>query len=398
MTLAAHLEALILQKAAPAAGRRQNLRPSATSPSDRASREYAPFQAMPAASQPKLSVVIATWNRRPLIERLLGQLAAQTLPPTDFEVVVVDDGSTEPVKPALDALAETLPYHLKVLRQANAGAAAARDRGVRAARAPLLVITDDDMQVDPDYLELHLHAHDGAEPLVAMGRIRPDPALSSMPLFERWIADINRRAGDDATAGRTHLLGNSLLTGNVSLPRADYLAVGGFDKTLRRSEDSELGLRLEKRGLKFVFLDKAHVFHGSDLPDIRVLLSRAHNYGLYDSRIARKHPDVPHASPWRYLLKIHPLARPLVAAAWLAPRLSMAVSRLGIAAVEAADRLGRRPARLAGVSGKLAERLAFKATAVVYTMEYYRGVREEASLLAGLGDFVDYLRHRREAT
>lgn len=351
---------------------------------------------MATVSHPKLSVVIATWNRRPLIERLLGQLARQTLPPTDFEVVVVDDGSAEPVTPALDALAAHLPYQLTALRQANAGAAAARDRGVRAARAPLLVITDDDMQVDPDYLELHLRAHD-AGPLVAMGRIRPDPAVAHLPLFERWIADVNRRAGDGATSGREPLLGNSLLTGNVSLPRADYLAVGGFDASLRRSEDSELGLRLEKRGLKFVFLDRAHVFHGSDVPDMRVFLARAHDYGRYDSRIARKHPDLPHASPWRYLVKINALARPLVGAAYLAPRLSRAVSAVGIAAVEAVDRLGRRPARLAGLSRAAAERLAFKATAVVYTMEYFRGVRAEApSLLAGLGEFTGYLRRRQE--
>jgi len=342
-------------------------------------------------------VVVATWNRRASIERLLLQLALQSLPAADYEVVVVDDGSMEPVKPALEALAATLPYQLVVLRQDNAGAAVARHRGVCAASAPLLVITDDDMQIDRDYLELHLRAHQ-AGPVVAVGRIRPDPAVAAMPLYERWIADVNARSGDLAASGRAPLDGTALLTGNVSLPRAEYLAVGGFDPSLRRAEDSELGLRLEKHGLKFVFLDHAHVFHGSDVPTLHALLVRARSYGVFDSRISRKHADLPHASPWRHLVKINPVARPLIGAAFLWPGLSAPVSTLGIAAVEAADRFGRGRSWLARRGRGLADRLAFKATAVVYAMEYFRGVRAEApSLLAGLGELTSYLGRRLEA-
>ncbi len=331
---------------------------------------------------PKLSVVIATWNRRALLERLLGQLARQTLPPGDFEVVVVDDGSREPVKPALDALAKTLPFRLVVEAQANAGAAAARHRGVLLARGALLVITDDDMQVDPDFLALHLAAHQGGRRVV-VGRIRPDPHIGEMPVFERWYAHVQEQVAARASSGRLELRGNSLLTGNVSLPREDYLAVGGFDRTLGHAEDSELGLRLEKRGLEFVFLNEAHVFHGSDHVDLAMFLARARKYGVFDSRIAKKHPELPHASPWRYLFRMNPLARPLVGAAFALPALTGPVSSAGLAAIGLADR--------AGLS-----RLAFKAVAVVYAMEYFRGVRAEApSALEALKDLARYVRTRR---
>ena len=67
----------------------------------------------------RLSVVVATYNRRELLSRLLRQLAGQTLSPKDFEVVVVDDGSKEPVKPSLEAL--RLPYALTVHRAEKSG-------------------------------------------------------------------------------------------------------------------------------------------------------------------------------------------------------------------------------------------------------------------------------------
>ncbi len=133
------------------------------------------------ALRPRLSVVVATYNRAELIQRLLHQLARQTLPASDFEVVVVDDGSREPVAPVLEQL--ELPYGLRVETQANAGAAAARHRGVLAARGEVVLITDDDMQVAEDFLARHLARHPRGSRNVVIGGIRPDPAISDMPLF-----------------------------------------------------------------------------------------------------------------------------------------------------------------------------------------------------------------------
>ncbi|MHB8877316.1 MAG: glycosyltransferase family 2 protein, partial [Myxococcaceae bacterium] len=134
---------------------------------------------------PRVSVVVATFERRRLLVRLLNQLAQQTLAPELFEVVVVDDGSTEPVAPSLSKLQP--PYPLTLERQPNAGAAAARHRGVLLARGEIIVIVDDDMQVDPDFLERHLEAH-GKGRVAVLGRIRADPDIRQMPLFERWYA------------------------------------------------------------------------------------------------------------------------------------------------------------------------------------------------------------------
>jgi GT2 family glycosyltransferase len=277
-----------------------------------------------------------------------------------------------------------LPYALNVKEQANQGAAAARHQGALAARGDLLLITDDDMQVPPDLLARHVARHEGAERRVVLGRIRPDPGLSTMPLFERWYAHQLDKMVQRMREGQLRPRGGHLFTGNVSLRREDYVAVGGFDPALKRSEDLELGLRLEKAGVQVVFAEEAYTLHGSDHTDLGTWLRRAFLYGVYDSRIRDKHPEVIHADPWRFFFRLSPLARPLLLLAAALPKASRPLSALAWEAVSAADRLGL-------------EQLAFAGSSVVYQMEYYRGVREEAGSLRSMAKgFARYLGRRAE--
>ena len=309
----------------------------------------------------RLSVVIATYNRPALLARLLSQLAVQTA--RGFEVVVVDDGSSPPVAPG-----SPLPIPVRLLRQDNAGAAAARHAGVLAATGEIILFLDDDMQIRPDFVGLHLASH-GEGRAVVLGRIDADPALADMPLFERWHARMLDRKVERILDGTLTPRGNLLFTGNVSLRRDDYLAVGGFDRSLPQSEDVELGLRLEKAGVRFLFRPDAATMHGSDRTSVEAWRARARRYGLCDYRIAQKHPDVAHASPWRFLFELHPLARPLLAAAVLAP---------GAAAFLAGAAYGA--ARLADAVGL--SRLAIAGTTLTYMIDYFRGVREAAGPLS----------------
>ncbi|MET0591513.1 MAG: glycosyltransferase family A protein, partial [Polyangiaceae bacterium] len=109
------------------------------------------------ASAPELSVVVATYNRANLLRELLADLEKQSLPPHAFEVVIVDDGSKSPVKPALAG--EKTSYALRVIEQSNAGPAAARHHGISEARADVILIVDDDMRLPETLLEEHLRRH-----------------------------------------------------------------------------------------------------------------------------------------------------------------------------------------------------------------------------------------------
>lgn len=324
----------------------------------------------------KLSVVIATYNRGALLERLLRQLAAQTLSPREFEVWVVDDGSSPPAREHLAGLELPYPFHL--MEQENAGQAAARHAGALAARGEVLLFVDDDMQVGPDFLARHLDGHAGGERLVLLGRINPDPDLAGMPFFERWYADCLARRERGIREGRVTLDGSLLYTGNVSMRRADYLAAGGFDPALRQSEDCELGLRLEEAGVTFR-LGEATTLHGSDHTSLEQWRRRASRYGMNDVRISRKHPGSRKASPWSYLFELRPLVSPFIGAAVLAPGVAGPVATAALRAVGLLDRLGL-------------ERPAFAGTTLAYTIEYFRGVRAElGSAREALGDLACFI-------
>jgi hypothetical protein len=274
-----------------------------------------------------------------------------------------------------------LPYECRVLRQVQAGPAAARHRGILEARGALLVVVDDDMQVPPHFLAAHRDGH-AAGPAIVIGHMRADPGLAGMPLFERFHAEMLRRFVADVGAGKAELRGTHLYTGNASFPRATYLAVGGFDLSLDRSEDIELGLRLERAGLTVGFSESAFSVHSSDHRELGPWLRRAFRYGVCDHRISRKHPDAPEANPWRIYYSMNPLARPLLLASLGVPWLGWLLGRAAMAAAQALDRAGARGPALSG-------------TALVYAMEYYRGVRSEAGLGAALREKRAYARGLR---
>lgn len=331
---------------------------------------------------PKISVVIATLNRQASLARLLRQLDAQTLDPAAFETIVVDDGSTEPVGQTVGL--SGFRSSITVLRTERVGAAAARHAGIARARGEVIVILDDDIQVRPDFLAAHLEMHPSGSRNVVLGWIRPDPA-AQLPVFERFHAEVLERFGDDVRNGRVALQGTHVATGNVSFPRADYLTIGGFDPSLPHSEDAELGVRLQKAGVTLTFSNRATVVHSSDRASLAAWRRRAFVYGVCDRRIARKHPDVPSADPWRYLSEVHPLSRPLLAAAVVVPSMMALVARATMLAAFCADRLGAR-------------RLGLRATTLAYGIEYFRGVRHASGTLRNaVTEYRQSAARRREA-
>ncbi len=331
----------------------------------------------------RLSVVFATYEREMLAERLIEQLDRQTLPPESYEVIVVDDGSADGIAGRLAQI--PVRYALTVLRQPNSGASAARRRGMAQARGEVVVVVDDDMQVPPTFLEAHLARHLPGVRRAVLGQIRPDPGVARMPLFERYHAFMLERWVDAVRQGRSRVEGTALCTGNVSFQRSDYEAVGGFDASLRRSEDAELGVRLQKAGVELVFAEDAFTLHGSDHQSLAVWMHRAFLYGVNDLRIARKHPDAPWVSPWRFLFLVSPLSRPLLLATLLTPSLGRALARIAMVAARAVDRLG-------------AERVAIAGATLVYGLLYFSGVRqEEGTFGATMRDLVDHVRGRSEA-
>jgi GT2 family glycosyltransferase len=334
------------------------------------------------ASELAVSVVLATYNRLDLLFRVLDSLSRQTLAPDRFEVVVVDDGSTVPVREHV--LSRTVPFALKVIDQKNAGPAAARHRGVLEARGRILVFVDDDMDLPPRFLETHLGYHTSNRPTAVFGRYASDPKIGEKSIFERYHGVKWDKLSHAVAAGRVTVDGTLLATGNTSMRREDYLRTGGFDLALPRAEDMALGLDLEEIGVHLVFSDAAYSVHLSDHTLPEKWRWRAFIHGKLEPGIARKHPTMAHADPWRFAFSLPMLGRVLCIPAVVAPAAGERLAAATYKLAELADRLGFEGA-------------AIKGAGLVFGMEYFRGMREEAeslsSLLAGCANFLRKAAH-----
>ena len=106
---------------------------------------------------PPLTVIIATFNRSAYLQKLLISLTRQTLRGKAFEVVLIDDGSTDDTRSLASSFSDKL--NLSYYFQENSGAAAARNQGIAKARGDILVFLDDDDFAAPDLLSEHLKIH-----------------------------------------------------------------------------------------------------------------------------------------------------------------------------------------------------------------------------------------------
>lgn len=247
---------------------------------------------------PALSVVIATYNRGPILEKCLRALLDQTLAPEMYEIVVVDDGSTDNTAALVASLTTAAPawlYH----PQANAGRSRARNVGIGLARGEIVVFIDSDVVVVPTFLETHLRLHreaDGRRVFVqglAVNTDRFDDPLGT-PVTAR-----------DVSAAY-------FATNNVSVPKAYLVEVGGFDEGFVEYgwEDLELGLRLKRIGVEIIRTREARGFHWhprfslADMPGMRRIEEERGRMAAYFYRL---HPtwDV------RLMIQLTPLHRAL---------------------------------------------------------------------------------------
>ncbi|MBF6599304.1 MAG: glycosyltransferase family 2 protein [Dehalococcoidia bacterium] len=297
----------------------------------------------PAPDPPRVSVIIPTFNRAPYLARALDALREQTLAASAFEVIVVDDGSSDDTAAVL---ARAWPLALRSVRQTNQGPAAARNAGIALARAEIILFIDDDVVPAPDLVARHLQAH--AEPgRVVIGRMAPP--LGRQPFWAEWELRTLERQYAQMVGGIFEPTPRQFYTANASVRRADLERAGMFDVRYRRAEDVELAYRLEEGGATFVFLPDACVLH--DTPrSFSNWMAMAGQYGQYDVLLSRQ-------GGRRWTLDIlaeefvearHPALQAVARLTVGHRRRSAAVRRLAPLAIGGADALRLRRVALAG--------------------------------------------------
>lgn len=236
-----------------------------------------------------VSVVVATFNRPAELERLLDGLAEQDHPPD--EVVIVDDGSSPPADPKFP---DGVEDRWTIVRQDNAGAATARDTGIRRSTGDIIVICDDDMIVTPRFVASHVEHHRAGYEVVQarFDEIESDDRpLYNQFVYQQQLAYFEACAADDAA-----IVPERMSTGNVSFRRDRYIESGGFDTSMRRREDSELGLRLAATGARFGFTNEPTAVHDEPAEPLSRFLTVAYEYGVSEQAMYSRHPDI--YRPW----------------------------------------------------------------------------------------------------
>ncbi len=201
------------------------------------------------------TVIVASYGRPGKIRGCLETLLALDYP--DLRIIVVDDGSPVPIAP----IAEPLGPRIRVLRQQNAGPAAARNAGVAAAQTDLIAFTDDDCAPAPDWMRRLGAAHAASPDALIGGRMTNALTDNVYSAASQGLCDY-LYAYYQAGRGRAPFF----TTNNMAFSRAAFLAVGGLDPKFRfASEDRDFGMRWRSSGRPLVYAPDAVVAHAHDL-------------------------------------------------------------------------------------------------------------------------------------
>jgi GT2 family glycosyltransferase len=204
---------------------------------------------------PVVTVIVPTYRRPRQLQACLEALAAQRLD-EPWEVVVVDDGSPEPPDHRVESLVAARGWRL--VRQANAGPSAARNRGVQEARGGFIAFTDDDCLPEPAWLETLLRAaRERPSALVGgttVNGLTGDFFASTSQLIVDLVYEHFNADPDD---------GYFLASNNILCSRERFLEIGGFDESFPRAgaEDRDFCDRWRMRGWPIVWRPEARVEH-----------------------------------------------------------------------------------------------------------------------------------------
>lgn len=232
----------------------------------------------------KISVIIPTYNRNQKLQTTVENLSRQSFPVEDYEIIVIDDASPEPIK-----LPENLHPNLRLIRfDKNQERSKARSTGVDAAAGEILVFVDDDLIVQPTFLEQHYLAHQQWNKLIAVGKIilPPDkvsaPGIKFRQELEKNGIPLKRGLVDQP---------NFATGANMSIKRDLYLRLGGFDPKIRGIEDQDFALRHTAAGGQIAFLPEAEVIHDDDWLDFFSFCRRQERGAEWSVAFSRRYPN-----------------------------------------------------------------------------------------------------------
>jgi glycosyltransferase involved in cell wall biosynthesis len=233
------------------------------------------------------SFIIPLFNRPDELRELLQSLAAQTY--KQFEVIVVEDGSTIPAEDVVQQFPDAFPLRYYCI--ANVGPGGARNYGCQQAVGEYFLFVDSDCLLPPHYLET-VHLGLTTRPVDAFGG--PDAAH---PSFSPMQQAINYTMTSVLTTGgirgrKRHVGVFHPRSFNMGISRTVYEATGGFS-AMRFGEDVEFSARMIKSGFSTALIEAAFVYHKRRV-SWRQFFRQVHNAGIARINLYLRHPETLH--------------------------------------------------------------------------------------------------------
>jgi len=231
----------------------------------------------------KCSIIIPAYNARETIVSCLESALNQSIPRNDYEVILVDDGST-------DSTLQTVHRHfadrIHCIRQDNQGPAAARNLGASHAKGGILVFTDSDCELDFHFVERIIRPFDDNDQIAG---VQGSYKTRQHEFMARFIQiEIETRYSKMRKDRYTDFVGSY-----AAAYRKDvFIEHGGFDTSypIASGEDADLSFRLSRNGHKMVFEPEAFVYHRHPVSLSHYLRVKFYR-GFWRIRLYRKHPE-----------------------------------------------------------------------------------------------------------
>jgi len=201
---------------------------------------------------PKVTVVVPVRNAASTIDDCFESLRALNYPRDCLEIIVVNNGSTDETQ----TLLEKFQLSITVLHEEKKGPAAARNKGIRNANGEIVVFTDADCTVEPDWLQnLVLLLKDETVGVVG-GKILSKRPCNRIEKFGEQIHNHNQAINICTPP--------YVITMNWASRRSTLEELGMFDERFLRSEDVELSRRILQAGYKFAYAEQATIYHRNE--------------------------------------------------------------------------------------------------------------------------------------
>lgn len=241
-----------------------------------------------------ISIIVPTYNRERILNSFFNALEKQKYSSGGFEVIIIDDGSKDSTKKIISERIGKKKLNIEYLHQYHRGPAAARNLGVHKARGNILLFLGDDILADKNLIVEHAEWHGKfkKENIAVLGYVAWSNRVKINSLM-KWLEESGTQFAFNDLKNKKTSDFRYFYTANISVKKSFITKNGFFDEDFPFAayEDLELGYRLEEKGLKILFNNKAIGFHNHFL-DLKEFDRRLVTVGRAAKILFSKHPEL----------------------------------------------------------------------------------------------------------